>query len=145
MQNVFFRSSLTYEWTQVTPTSALRSTTPRHAAAPSSLMGIARPLGKRRSIRYRAMLGSLNSSGSIGSDDFSGPWRGIPAHRDRSLDWRERSLLIRVAITRYGTTGLLSGADQDAEARRGPDRLTAAAHAELGEDGADVVIDRLLG
>src|SRR5262245_23893031 len=63
MQNVFFRSSLTYEWTQVTPTSALRSTTPRHAAAPSSLMGIARPLGKRRSIGYRAMLGSFELVG----------------------------------------------------------------------------------
>jgi hypothetical protein len=48
-QNVFVLSSLTYEWTHVTPTSALRSTTPRQAVAPSSVIGIARPCGKVRS------------------------------------------------------------------------------------------------
>ena len=36
MQKVLVRSGFTYEWTQVTPSCALRSTTPRHACAPAT-------------------------------------------------------------------------------------------------------------
>ena len=49
MQYVRDLSSLTYECTQVTPCSALPSTTPLHALAPSAFIGMCRPLGKVRS------------------------------------------------------------------------------------------------
>src|SRR5579871_3186143 len=55
MQYVLRLSALTYEWTQFTPTSALRSTTMRQTAAPSSVTGICSPSGKVRSTRYRGM------------------------------------------------------------------------------------------
>src|SRR5580765_3265870 len=55
-QNVFSRSSLTYEWTQVTPSSALRSTTARQSAAPSPSGGIRNPSGNVRSTTYRGIL-----------------------------------------------------------------------------------------
>src|SRR6267142_5834894 len=55
MQNIFSRSSLTYEWTQLTPSSAFRSTTARHSAAASPLAGIGSPSVNVRSTRYRGI------------------------------------------------------------------------------------------
>src|SRR5215831_17208987 len=55
MQNVFFLSSVTYEWIQVTPSSAFRSTTCRHVAAPAAVTGIDSPSGNVLSTRYLGM------------------------------------------------------------------------------------------
>src|ERR1039458_7149122 len=59
MQKVFCLSSLTYECTQVTPSSALPSTTDPHTETPSSEMGMSRPSGKILSTMYRAICLSL--------------------------------------------------------------------------------------
>jgi len=50
MQKVFLRSTVTYEWIQVTPSRALTATTPRQKRAPTSFWGMATPPGKVRSI-----------------------------------------------------------------------------------------------
>jgi hypothetical protein len=50
-QKVRERSSLTYECSQLTPSSAFRSSTRRQTRSPSSVSGIVRPPGKVRSIR----------------------------------------------------------------------------------------------
>src|ERR1700691_2125178 len=55
MQNVCVFSSLTYECTHVTPSSALRPTTAPHTAAPSSLIGMRSPSGNVRCTRYRCI------------------------------------------------------------------------------------------
>src|SRR5579864_6600627 len=55
MQNVFLWSSLTYEWTHVTPSSALVPTTDRQACAPLSVIGISSPSGNTRSTMKRAI------------------------------------------------------------------------------------------
>src|ERR1700674_1049776 len=58
MQKVFCLSWVTYECTQVTPSSEFLSTTVRQTAAPSAVMGISRPDGKVLSTRYLGMLRS---------------------------------------------------------------------------------------
>src|SRR5690242_2372362 len=55
MQKVFLWSSLTYEWTHVTPSSALVPTTERHASDPLSVIGISSPSGNMRSTMKRAI------------------------------------------------------------------------------------------
>src|SRR3954451_16038683 len=55
MQNVVCLSGVTYECSHVTPSAALRSTTPRQAVAPSSFIGICRPSGKVRWTMYLGM------------------------------------------------------------------------------------------
>src|ERR1700733_5890624 len=55
MQNVRVLSSLTYECTHVTPSSALLPTTRPHTAAPSSLIGMRSPSRNARCTRYRGM------------------------------------------------------------------------------------------
>src|SRR3954462_6355879 len=54
-QNVLRLSSLTYECTQVTPSSVLRSTTVGQAGAPSGPPGIQSPSGNARSTTYRGI------------------------------------------------------------------------------------------
>src|SRR5580765_6094533 len=49
MQNVFLWSSVTYECTHVTPSSALVPTTDIQACAPCSVNGISSPSGKAHS------------------------------------------------------------------------------------------------
>src|SRR6267142_5412269 len=49
MQHVFLWSSVTYECTHVTPSSALVPTTDMQACAPCSVNGISSPSGKERS------------------------------------------------------------------------------------------------
>src|SRR6266550_4962023 len=49
MQKVFLWSSVTYECTHVTPSSALVPTTDRQACAPCSVSGISSPSGNERS------------------------------------------------------------------------------------------------
>src|SRR6266542_994481 len=61
-QNVFVASSLTYECIHVTPSSALRSTTPQQLSAPFSSRGTRKPSGNVRSTMYRGIL--------------TPPWRG---------------------------------------------------------------------
>src|SRR5579859_4719207 len=55
MQKVRVLSSLTKELTQVTPLSALRSTTARQSSAPPLSIGMRRPSGKVRSTTYRGI------------------------------------------------------------------------------------------
>src|ERR1051325_11972734 len=55
MQKVFLWSSVTYECTQVTPSSELVPTTDRQAWAPLSFIGISRPSGNVRSTMKRAI------------------------------------------------------------------------------------------
>src|SRR5438093_5640174 len=78
MQNVFSRSSLTYEWTQVTPSSAFRSTTARQSAAPSPSAGIGSPSVNVRSTRYRGNSLLLPSATLLAFDGRRG---ARPAHR----------------------------------------------------------------
>src|SRR6266576_3882473 len=59
MQNVFLWSSVTYECTHVTPSSALVPTTDRQASAPLSFIGISSPSGNERSTMKRAIRTSL--------------------------------------------------------------------------------------
>src|SRR5262245_46203888 len=61
MQYVVALSRLTYECTQVTPSCAFSSTTPRHCLAPASSTGIASPSGNERSTKYRGILSVLHS------------------------------------------------------------------------------------
>src|SRR6266550_7211206 len=49
MQKVFLWSSVTYEWTHVTPSSAFVPTTDMQACAPCSVNGISSPSGNERS------------------------------------------------------------------------------------------------
>src|SRR5437764_4023061 len=59
MQKVFLWSWVTYECTQVTPSSALVPTTYRQASAPLSFIGISSPSGNDRSTMKRAIRTSL--------------------------------------------------------------------------------------
>jgi hypothetical protein len=55
MQYVVRLSSLTYDCTQVTPSSALRSMTLWHSCAPSLVTGMCSPSGKVRCTMYLGM------------------------------------------------------------------------------------------
>src|ERR1700685_2177592 len=55
MQNVRVLSSDTNELIQVTPSSALRSTTPRQVSTPPSATGMCSPSGNVRCTMYRGM------------------------------------------------------------------------------------------
>src|ERR671923_1486762 len=117
MQNVLRLSSVTYEWSHVTPASALLSTTDMQARAPSASEGIPSPSGNVRSTMYRGIASSFRLPGvTLGP----APYR---PHRPRSLSWRGELPILRRDLR----------------------RLVAAADAELAEDGRHVVADRLLG
>src|ERR1700730_18615214 len=104
MQKVFFWSSVTYEWSQVTPSSPLRSTTCRHTAAPSALTGIWRPSVNVLSTRYLGMcvpsfdefrdlamgetLG-LGEAAGIGRSPQIGPGNHPCCGLDRGRDWAQ--------------------------------------------------------
>src|SRR6476619_2450872 len=64
MQKVFLWSSVTYECTQVTPSSALVPTTDMHAWAPASVNGISRPSRNVRSTMNLAIRTSFRSDAS---------------------------------------------------------------------------------
>src|SRR2546429_2732939 len=85
MQNVFSRSSLTYEWTQVTPSSAFRSTTARQSAAPSPSARRGSPSVNVRSTRYRG--NSLSVRPQLGSGRARVGVERAGAHRPNSLFW----------------------------------------------------------
>src|ERR1039457_6073805 len=55
MQNVRLLSSETNELIQVTPSSALRSTTPPQSSAPPFSIGMCKPSGKVRCATYRGI------------------------------------------------------------------------------------------
>src|SRR6202158_2674053 len=82
MQKVRFLSSLTYECTQVTPSSLLLATTLMHAFAPVASIGMTSPSGKVRSTRYRGMR-SLRSRPRWTCADRRRAARGL--HREGSL------------------------------------------------------------
>src|SRR6266511_2771111 len=126
MQNVFSRSSLTYEWTQVTPSSAFRSTTARHRAAPSPSAGLGSPSVNVRSTRYRGNSLLLSSATLPAFDGRRGARR---AHRPNYLGCP-------------AALPILGGKPEPGRLRG---RLAARANAELPEDRRDVVVNRPLG
>src|SRR2546430_17307176 len=66
MQKVFLWSSVTYECTQVTPSSEFVPTTDMHACAPASVRGISRPSGNVRSTMKRATTDLLADAARVG-------------------------------------------------------------------------------
>src|ERR1043165_8365083 len=98
MQNVICLSGVTYECSHVTPSAVLRSTTPRHAAAPASFIGMCRPSGKVRWTRYLGMLGTMSArrGGFIGQIAHlchgARPGRDVELHQDR------RDVVVRLPI-----------------------------------------------
>src|ERR1700704_5748593 len=68
MQNVFLWSSVTYECTHVTPSSALVPTTDMQACAPCSVNGISSPSGNERStmnLAIRNLLAVVAAPGGV--------------------------------------------------------------------------------
>src|SRR5580704_2923588 len=87
MQKVLRLSSLTYEWTQVTPSSALRSTTDKQIAAPCASTGMLSPSGKVLSTTYLGICAppcAVLAGARICSETRS-PVRN--ANRERYPDW----------------------------------------------------------
>src|SRR6266508_1969107 len=125
MQNVFCRSSLTYEWTQVTPSSAFRSTTAKDSAAPSPPRTRS-PSGKVRSTTYRGISLLLSTATNAPIDGRRGARR---AHRPDYRCCREALPIL--------------GSKSEAISLRA--RLAARPNAQLAEDGRNVMIDRPLG
>src|SRR5438093_4417711 len=126
MQNVLSRSSLTYEWTQLTPSSAFRSTTARHSAAPSPPAGIGSPSVNVRSTRYRGNSLLLPSATLLAFDGTRGARR---AHRPNYPGCP-------------AALPILAGEPEEDRLRA---RLAARAHVQLAKDRRDMVVDRLLG
>src|SRR5882724_9341125 len=122
MQKVLRLSSVTYDWTQVTPSSPLFATTARQVFSPLASMGIDRPSGKVRSTRYRGMSPSFHSKSWTGSDRKG---RRAGRHRERSL--------FCAGFLRFEQGGSL----------RFGDSSPARANAQLVENGRHVVIDGL--
>jgi hypothetical protein len=119
-------SSLTYECTQVTPSSAFRSITWRQSSAPVSEIGIRNPSGKLRCTTYR---------GIWGPPDWSDCENALNL-------WATKGG--RIGTTPYvGVSGYLSWACQPEPYRLGG-RFASSAGVELAQDRRDVMIDRLL-
>src|ERR671924_1874808 len=125
MQKVFLWSSLTYEWTHVTPSSAFVPTTDRQASAPLSVMGISRPSGNVRSTMKRAIAtSSLPCGGTSAASAIEPRFGPLPFH------------------PREGSRGTQSRCSFSRYPRR---HLHARVEAQLGQDVADVVVDSALG
>src|ERR1700687_906971 len=107
MQKVFLWSSVTYERTQVTPSSAFVPTTDRQACAPLSVKGISSPSGNERSTMNLAMriLLALFATQRIACDIRL--WRG------RAADIRENAQVVlrSVLISRQPGGNLDAGVE----------------------------------
>src|SRR5690348_11867763 len=124
MQKVFLWSSVTYECTHVTPSSALVPTTDMHACAPASVSGISRPSGNERSTMNRAMCASLRVMRSR-------LWvTGQAPHRGKGS-----------AGAQFRCSILWNGALRAPRGEPGCD-LHARVEAELVEDVRHMVVDR---
>src|SRR3989442_5273347 len=81
MQNVFLWSSVTYECTHVTPSSAFVPTTDMQACAPCSVDGISSPSGKVRSTMKRPITSPpCNRAAWEGRHRSQAMWTSRPRH-----------------------------------------------------------------
>src|SRR5579859_3165016 len=81
MQKVLLLSSVTYECTHVTPSSAFLPTTPRHTPAPSAVTGMCSPPGNVLSTTYLGIFRSASAGRDFALRDRS----SVAAARRRGI------------------------------------------------------------